>query len=149
MKLLNFRNLFKATIVLIIVTGFMPMAIPSGDVSPFIFAPEIQLGLDSYVYYLVKELAYFAVTSLLYFTIKQVRAMNAVEPVNEVINTNMSATIRAANAFRFWRGKEVIDFLLFANAIPDHNLVNPVLFLWVWEVAPVLFVIFYAYRKSE
>lgn len=147
MRLLGFKNQIIGWLILYIILGFVPLAFSGEIIHPFLITPEADVEKYNYAAGIVDTLQPCLLLYLLWASIDFLNHVNIDPKVNDWIKKSTQDVSAIVLALLFYQIKEVVDYLLFENVVPE--CVSQIWFLVVWELMPVITIMVWAILKAK
>jgi hypothetical protein len=147
MHLLSFKRLTMGWLMLYISIGFLPLAFGSKLINPFFLTPENEVEKYNYVAGLVHSIQPAILLFVLYSCISYLSQVNIDSALNNWIKVSFKDVSRVVMALLLYQFKELLDYMVFENVVPE--CFSPFWFLFFWELLPIVMLMVWATTNTR
>lgn len=147
MKLRWYKEVAVGLMLASVAIRWATLAAPVVIIKPFFLAPSVEIEFYNYISGIIREIAPLFLLAVIllnqWFTAK----VNFDRAVNRWVKTVTQTVSIFAISLMVYHTKELIDYILFYNVIPDN--VDYFRFLFGWEFLPFAAILLFAAWKSK
>lgn len=147
MLLLGFKNRMIGYLMLYISMGFIPLAFSGELIRPFLLTPGAEVEKYNYAAGIVNSVQPGLLLYVLYACLGYFSTVNLDSTVNDWIKTSIQDVGRVVLALLIYQVKELADYLIFENVVPD--CFSAFWFLIFWELCPIGIILAGALAASK
>lgn len=142
MLLLGFKNRMIGWLMLYVSIGFIPLAFSGKIINPFLLTPEAAVEKYNYAAGIISNVQPIILLYVLYACIKYLSKVNIDTLLNNWIKKSIQDVARVVVALLLYQVKELADYMVFENVVPD--CFSAFWFLIFWEFCPIALVMVWA-----